>query len=86
MVPPAPAEFSIRSRVRVPLGRHRPSTVSMRLGHLRQDGVEPAAEVAAEVEDDAVGLDRLGRGASCRSRARTDFRGSLRSEAPRLIR
>ena len=60
MVPPAPAKFSITAWSRIGVGgspdaRHR-------LGHLGQDRVEAAAEVAAEMEHDAVGLDRLGGG------------------------
>ena len=51
-------DHELRRGRRVGVGEH----ARERLGHLRHDGVEAAAEMAAEVEDDAVGLDRLGRG------------------------
>ena len=55
IVPPAPAEFSISSHVS-PLQRF--SACFIAAHDLLQRGVEPAAEVRADVEDDAVRLDR----------------------------
>ena len=74
-------DHELRRRPGSSVGEH----AHERVCHLRHDGVEAAAEMAAEVEDDALGVDRLRR--SHRVVQRTDdFSYSSGSDAPRLIR
>ena len=72
IVPPAPAEFSISSQVSPSA---RVEDLLERGGDALEPGVEPGAEVRADVEDDRVGLDRvrrLERRAQRRDRALVD--------------